>query len=198
MIERTLFMRFCRLLMLFAVLAACAGKSLAPPPDAPLALRVPSDQMLALTLHGGGVQVYECRAAADGTAAGGTSTGGTSTGGATRYAWMPRGPEAELTDASGRTVGRLFAGPTWQAEDGSSVTGEIEAQQNASAPGALPWQLLRASSNAGKGLFAKVRYIQRLHTVGGTTPSTGCDASQARKPVRVPYSSDYYFYTARH
>jgi len=182
MIKGIAFIRFCRPAMLGAILVGCAGRTLAPPSDLPPALRAPADQTLSLVLHGGGVQVYECRAAADNAA---------------HYSWVLRGPEADLTNQAGETVGRHFAGPTWAAEDGSSVTAEVVAQDNSGGADALPWLLLRASSNAGKGVFAKVRSIQRLHTIGGKAPANSCDASQARKPIRVPYSADYYFYTAR-
>ena len=181
MIERAAFIRVGRRAWLCLILAGCASRTLAPPPDVPPALRVSSDQTVAFALHGSGVQIYECRAAPDN---------------ATHFAWVLRGPEADLADFAGKTVGRHFAGPTWEAEDGSTVTGEIVAQESAPSPDAVPWLLLRATSNGGKGLFAKIRFIQRLHTVGGKAP-TGCDASQLRKPVRVPYAAEYYFYAAR-
>ena len=165
-----------------AILAGCAGRSIAPPPDVPPSLRAPADQVPSLALRGAGVQVYECQSTQDKVA---------------RFTWVLRGPEADLTDHSGKTVGRHFAGPTWEADDGSTVTGEIVAQENSPNPDAIAWLLLRATSNAGKGLFAKTRSIQRLHTVGGKAPAGGCDSTQLRKHVRVAYSADYYFYSAR-
>jgi Protein of unknown function (DUF3455) len=36
--------------------------------------------------------------------------------------------------------------------------------------------------------------VQRLNTVGGNAPTTGCDATMANTQTRVPYSADYYFY----
>jgi len=174
--------RFGRHALLCAVFAGCAGRNLAPPPDVPPSLRAPADQVMSLALRGAGVQVYECQATQDRVA---------------RFAWVLRGPEADLTDHSGKTVGRHYAGPTWEADDGSTVAGEIVAQEPSPNPDAMPWLLLRATSNAGKGLFAKTRSIQRLHTVGGKAPGSGCDATQLRKHVRVAYSADYYFYVAR-
>ena len=167
---------------LCALLCGCASTGIAPPPDVPPALRAPADQTASFVLRGAGVQVYECREAPNGAA---------------RFAWVLRGPEADLTDRSGKTIGRHYAGPTWEAEDGSTVTGEIVAQDNAPGPDAIPWLLLRAKANSGKGIFAKIRSIQRLHTVGGKAPDSGCDAAQLHKPLRVAYSADYYFYAAR-
>ena len=180
--RRSALLRLGRHAALCAYLAGCASRTVAPPPDLPAALRAPSDQALVLAWRGAGVQVYECRAAQDGAAG---------------FAWVLRGPQAELSDSSGKTVGRHYAGPTWEAQDGSAVTGEIIAQASAPGGDALPWLMLRAASNTGKGVFAKVRFIQRLHTVGGMAPGGTCDAKQLHKPVRAPYSADYFFYAAR-
>jgi hypothetical protein len=46
-------------------------------------------------------------------------------------------------------------------------------------PGAIPWLLLRATSNQGDGVLAQVDFIQRLETRGG---------------VAVPYWARYVFY----
>jgi hypothetical protein len=165
-----------------AMFAGCAGHRVAAPPDVPLSLRVPDRQILRLVLHGAGVQIYECKIGKEG---------------ATRFAWTLRSPEADLLDQTGKTVGRHYAGPTWEANDGSTVTGEVVASDNAPDGRAIPWLLLRATSNAGKGLFGKTRFIQRLHTVGGKEPATTCDATQAGKRTRVAYSADYYFYSTR-
>jgi hypothetical protein len=168
-----------------AILAACASENTATLPAAavPDSLRVAANQTLTLALHGAGVQIYECRSGKD------ASSG---------FAWILKTPDADLTDHKGKTVARHYAGPTWEASDGSSkVTGELVAQDGGPDPAAIPWLLLRSTSNTGKGLFAKTQSIQRLHTVGGRAPPAVCDASQAGKRVRVPYSADYYFYAPR-
>jgi hypothetical protein len=39
-------------------------------------------------------------------------------------------------------------------------------------------------------------FIQRLNTVGGLAPSTGCDSpSNLGNLAFVPYQADYFFYT---
>jgi Protein of unknown function (DUF3455) len=167
---------------LVAILAACATKNVATVADIPEALRAPGNQVMKLALHGSGVQIYECRASKDGPA---------------KFAWGLRSPEADLSDHAGKLVGRHYAGPTWEANDGSEVTGEVVAQANAPDTEAIAWLLLRATSNAGKGLFGKTRFIQRVHTVGGKAPAGGCDATLVGKRVRVAYSADYYFYATR-
>ena len=114
-----------------------------------------------------------------------------------RYTWDLQAPAAELSDQSGKGVGKRYAGPTWQADDGSKVVGEIVARDNGPDAGAIPWLLLRATSATGKGIFSKTQSIQRLHTVGGLAPASTCDASHAGKRKRVPYAAEYYFYVAR-
>jgi hypothetical protein len=165
------------------LLAGCAAKNLASVSDIPPSLKVTGNQAMSVALHGAGVQIYECRASKEAP---------------NRFAWTLRSPEADLSDHAGKLVGRHYAGPTWEANDGSEVVGEVVVQESAPAENAVPWLLLRATSNTGKkGLFAKTASIQRVHTVGGKAPATGCDAKQAGKRVRVAYAADYYFYRRR-
>lgn len=167
---------------LVAILAGCATKN--PPNMAgiPASLRAPETQVLSRALHGSGVQIYECLPGHDDPH---------------RYTWVFQAPAAELSDQSGKEVGKHYAGPTWQADDGSKVVGEIVARDNGPDAGAIPWLLLRATSATGKGIFSKTQSIQRLHTVGGLAPASTCDASHAGKRERVPYAAEYYFYVAR-
>ncbi|HTV97311.1 MAG TPA: DUF3455 domain-containing protein [Steroidobacteraceae bacterium] len=177
--------RLCIRASLLGALAAacgCAHDRAAPASDVPPALQVPAGQRLTHVLHGTGVQIYQCTASGQNPA---------------RYSWILQAPAADLSDRSGKDVGRHYEGPTWEADDGSKVVGELVARADAPAPGAVPWLLLRARSNSGKGIFGKVRSIQRLHTIGGLSPDSVCDASHAGERVRVPYSADYYFYVAR-
>src|SRR2546426_12637571 len=85
-----------------------------------------------------------------------------------------------------------YAGPTWQAIDGSKVVGTVVAK--ADQPDAIPWLLLRAASNEGSGLFSEVVYIQRLYTTGGKAPEAGCDQAHDQAEVLVPYTAQYLFY----
>jgi len=165
-----------------AILAGCASGRIETVPGVPEALRVSGNEVVSLELHGVGVQIYECQATQDGQ---------------TRFTWILKAPAADLLDHTGNTVGRHYAGPTWEANDGSKVIGEIVARDDGPDAGAIPWLLLRATSSTGKGLFSKTQFIQRLHTVGGKAPATDCDASQAGKRIRVAYAADYYFYRAR-
>ena len=70
-----------------------------------------------IVLLGKGGQIYEC--AQTGTAS----------------AWRLKAPDAILADDAGRRIGHHFAGPSWQAEDGSTMTGEVLGCERGDAGG---------------------------------------------------------------
>ena len=94
---------------------------------------------------------------------------------------------------------------TWQSSlDTSAVWGKTVASANDAsfvAPGAIPWLLLQVVG-ARRGpmegaTLTKTTFIQRLNTSGGVAPSTGCSGvSNIGSTALVPYSADYFFYTA--
>lgn len=164
---------------LIPVLAGCATSHPQPASTIPEQLRAPPSQVLATQVHASGVQIYECRP---------------SKGDATRFEWTFRAPEADLSDRTGKIVGKHYAGPTWEAKDGSKVVAEVIARDNGPDPAAIPWLLLRTTSATGSGVFSQTQSIQRLHTVGGKAPAEGCNETQNGNQVRVPYTADYLFY----
>lgn len=163
---------------LAAVVAACGGSGAVKHDDVPAALRVPEGQALVERTHATGVQIYMCQPLK---------------GDPARLEWAFKAPEAELTRRGGRIVGKHYAGPSWEATDGSKVVGSPVAKESPD-PNSIPWLLLTAKSTGGKGIFSEVRSIQRLHTVGGTAPSGGCGPAQINQELRVSYSADYLFY----
>jgi len=160
----------------------CAHDKPRPPTDVPPALQVPAGQKLTRMLHATGVQIYQCKAGVKDPS---------------RYSWMYQEPKADLSDRSGKDIARHYAGPTWEAEDGSKVVGVVVARVDAPGAKGIQWLLLRSKSNTGKGIFAKVQSIQRLNTIGGLAPQDSCDAAHADQRTRVAYSADYYFYNGR-
>jgi len=130
-------------------------------------------ETLVTTIHAQGAQVYECKADASGA-----------------LAWQFREPIATLL-SNGKTLGRHYAGPTWELADGSAVAGKVAA----SAPGAsqsdIPLLKLAVVSQTGSGMLAGINSIQRLNTKGGVAKGP-CDAAGAF--LSVPYSADYAFY----
>ena len=102
-----------------------------------------------------------------------------------------------MFDRDGKVIGRHYAGPTWETNDGSKVVGELKAKADAKDTNAIPWLLLGTKQHEGAGVFSKVTYIHRLDTVGGKAPAQGCDGTSAGKQIRVPYTATYYFYVGK-
>jgi hypothetical protein len=75
-----------------------------------------------------------------------------------------KAPDAKLLNQEGSAIGRHFAGPTCQLNDGSWVKGRTVAKQVAPDKAAVPWLLLE--SVGGTGRLAGVRFIQRTGTHG--------------------------------
>ena len=133
----------------------------------------------AIVLDAKGVQIYGCALAGE------------------TYAWRLTAPEAALTDAAGQPAGRHYAGPSWQALDGSVVVGEPLVASPAPDGGAIPWIVLRARDHTGNGTFAAVAYVIRTATMGGLAPAAGCDAAHAGAESRVDYHATYTFFPGR-
>jgi hypothetical protein len=141
-------------------------------------IAAPPGATLLLDAAAQGVQVYKCEPASDG------------------YHWVFTAPDAALIDATGRQIGTHFAGPTWQAEDGSKIVGEVVAQAPASEPHAIPWLLLRVRARDGHGILSAVDLVRRIDTQGGAAPTTICNATQATTQARMRYTARYLFYAA--
>jgi hypothetical protein len=131
-----------------------------------------------LKANASGVQIYECKAAAGNPGA---------------FVWALKAPEAALFDERGELIGKHYAGPTWEARDGSRVVGEKVAQSDAPDAGAIPWLLLRVRQTEGNGVLSGAQSVQRVATSGGKPPPDGCDAAHASQEIRVPYTATYYF-----
>jgi hypothetical protein len=145
----------------------------------PKELQPPAGEQVLLQVHAKGDQVYVCKA--DGGQSG----------------WTLKGPDAQLFDAAGKPFGKHFAGPSWQASDGSMVTGKAVA--NAPSPDAdsVPWLLLTVISHNGDGVLSRATSIQRINTKGGKAPASGCDAAHAGQETRASYSADYVFFAPK-
>jgi uncharacterized protein DUF3455 len=137
----------------------------------PDAIAAPGETVVA-TIHAEGAQVYECKADAGG-----------------KLGWQFREPIATLLVA-GKTVGRHYAGPSWEHSDGSAVVGKVAAR----APGAtardIPWLKLEVTERRGTGVLSGVTTVQRISTQGGIAEGA-CD--QAGAYMSVPYAAEYVF-----
>lgn len=158
------------------LVAASAGFSLSlAAQQVPQPLQPPAGERLLFQVHAKGDQIYTCK------------------GDSAQFTWTLKAPDAKLFDSEGKPFGKHFAGPSWEANDGSRVTGKAAA--NASPdPDSIPWLLVIIISHDGNGVLSPATSIQRLNTKGGKAPASGCDASHVGQEVRVPYSADYLFF----
>lgn len=147
--------------------------------EIPKEIQPPSGEQKLLQVHATGVQIYTCQ-----------SSGG-------QFAWVSKAPEAQLTDAAGKSFGKHFAGPSWQANDGSKVTGKPVTSVVSPDAESIPWLLLAAKDHSGNGALSRVTSIQRINTRGGKAPAAGCDADHVGQDQRSEYSADYVFFAPK-
>jgi len=155
--------------LLLASYAAIAQTSTPP------SLQPADAQHRVVSLSASGVQVYVCKR--DQT---------------NQLTWTFKAPLADLYDASGKLVVKHYAGPSWEASDGSKLTGKVLQQAvNTGEPGSIPLLLLRATNAGGPGLLGGARYVQRLNTRGGVAPVQPC--THEGQEGNSPYLADYVF-----
>jgi hypothetical protein len=145
-----------------------SGTASAQVPDA---IAAPGESVVA-TYHAEGAQIYDCKPDAAG-----------------KLTWVFREPIATLL-VDGKTVGRHYAGPNWEASDGSAVTGKASANVPGTTPNDIPWLKLDVTAHRGTGTLAGVTTVQRINTRGGVT-SGPCERAGAY--FSAPYAADYVF-----
>jgi hypothetical protein len=153
-------------LLLGPLVGAAAAQT--PLPDA---IAAPGTTVV-LSVHAEGAQVYECKVGADG-----------------KPAWAFREPIATLL-VDGKTVGRHYAGPNWEASDGSAVVGKAVGNAPGATASDIPWLKLEVASSRGNGVLSGVTTVQRINTSGGKLEGA-CDKAGTFKSA--PYSADYVF-----
>jgi hypothetical protein len=166
----------------FAMLLSAAYTALsfsAYAQQVPQQLQPPANEQLLLQVHAKGDQIYTCKEDV------------------TQYAWTLKAPDAQLFDKDGKPFGKHFAGPSWEASDGSRVSGKAAANVPSPDADSIPWLLVNIVSHEGTGVLSRATTIQRLNTKGGKSPATGCDAQHSGQELRVPYSADYLFYAPK-
>lgn len=152
-----------------AMLSACGA---AAAQDAAIAL-APGERVIA-EYQAAGAQIYQCRIDSAGESR-----------------WLFREPIATLLQDE-RTVGRHYAGPTWELVDGSLVKGRVTGKAPGAVPADIPLLKLAVSSNGGKGELAAATAIQRIDTSGGALEGT-CDKPGEFRSVA--YTARYVFLT---
>ena len=158
-------------LLLLGGPSAAAAAPQAAPVSAPAAFDVAARAVI-LVVHAAGAQIYECQADASG---------------ATN--WVFREPIATLV-GDGRTIGRHYAGPTWELTDGDVVHGKPSATAPGASPGDVALLKLDIVEHHGSGILKDAKLVLRLNTRGGALKGECPKAGQLRAE---PYSADYAF-----
>ena len=166
------------------LIAACASTPPAPTfsqAGMPAAVQVPAGNVVTLESVGVGEITYQCNPNKDIQG---------------QFAWVFVGPDAKLNNRAGKQIGKYYGPPaTWEANDGSKLTGVQVAVSPATA-GSIPLQLVKANPAIGAGAMSGVTFIQRVATVGGVAPATPCNAAAVGKKQIVKYQADYIFWKA--
>lgn len=158
--------------------AGARATSDVPPVPSPR-IQVEDGHKPFLLAHANGVQIYACSATPDGPK------------------WRLVAPRANLYTDGGALIGTHFAGPTWEAKDGSYVKA-TRVDGVTVDPTAIPWLLLKASTTAAGpdgDRLAHTSYIQRINTTGGLEPAAAeCTADTIGAEREIPYTADYRFW----
>jgi hypothetical protein len=126
------------LVLLLAVVRPAGAEEKPSEPVVPAAVRVPPGHKLLARAEAKGVQIYKSVAGTDRT-----------------LAWVLEAPLADLFSREGQKVGYHYAGPSWEAADGSMITRDkAQAVQTAAAPNAqddIPYSLAAHQSPSSGG-----------------------------------------------
>jgi hypothetical protein len=153
-----------------AVVAWMVLAGVARAADLPPAIAAPGETTV-LQVHAVGAQIYQCKPDPDG-----------------HLSWQFREPIATLVQ-DGKTVGRHFAGPSWQVGD-SIIVGKAVGHAPGNGPNDAAWLKLEVTERHGAGPLAEVTTVQRINTAGGNVQGA-CETEGALRPE--PYAADYVF-----
>lgn len=166
------------------------------PPPVPAGLEVPAPNEAFLVGHAFGTQNYVCQPA--------KSLG--------QVVWTLFTPEATLFNEQRDQLITHFFSPnpaeggvairaTWQDSRDTSIVWAraIASAADPTGSGAIPWVTLVTVGTqvgpTGGTTLSKTTFVQRLNTVGGSAPETGCDIpTDIGKKAFQPYTADYFFY----
>src|SRR5438874_7095592 len=149
-IHKSLCFAMRKLILVVAAVFAFSGTAAAQVPET---IAAPGESTV-VTVHAEGAQVYECKAGSDG-----------------KLAWAFREPIATLL-LDGKTVGRHYAGPTWEYADGSEVMAKVAANAPGKTAGDIAWLKLTVTEHRGNGMLSGATTVQRINTQGGASPGT--------------------------
>lgn len=162
------------------------------PPSVPGDLEVEEGNEVFLIGHGVGTQNYVCAPSGSGVA------------------FTLFTPQATLFDDNGKQLTTHFFSvnpfenivrATWQhSQDTSRIWAKVLKPVTVTRT-AIDWLLLQVkdvgalAGPTGGSKLVKTTFIQRVNTVGGLAPETGCaSAADLGNKAFVPYTADYVFY----
>jgi hypothetical protein len=161
-------MRLFPIMPALLIVAPVAGGALAA--EIPEAIMAPG-QTAVLQVHAAGAQIYDCKADAAG-----------------KTTWQFREPIAALF-LDGKTVGRHYAGPSWEVQ-GSTIVGKVSGKAPGASAKDIPWLKLDVTEERGEGPLKGVATVQRINTAGGNLEGACDKAGDLRAE---PYAADYIF-----
>lgn len=139
--------------------------------ELPEAIAVEGGASIA-TLNAAGAQIYVCSKNAKGA-----------------LEWTFREPIASLLQ-EGRTIGRHFAGPSWEFHDGTLVVGKVTSMTPGKTSKDIPWLKLAIAEPATSGPAAGAGSILRIDTKGGALVGRCAKQGELRPE---PYVATYVF-----
>jgi hypothetical protein len=179
---------------LFTAVSSQAGqREDLTPPRVPNDIQVPAEAELFLIGHAVGTQNYVCVPSGAG------------------FVFNLFTPEATLFNDDAQQIITHFFSPNPNPKDGGAIRATWEHSRDTSTVwGAVTGQVtVRQDSIAWlrveiKGAVAgptggtkltRTKFVQRINTVGGLPPSTGCSsATDVGTKAFIPYTADYLFY----
>jgi len=153
-----------------ALLALASLASAATAAEIPDAIAAKGETVIA-EFHAVGAQIYQCRPAPDGT-----------------LTWQFREPIASLF-RDGATIGRHYAGPSWES-GGSAVVGKTAASAPSASTKDIAWLRLDVTERRGDGPLKDATTVQRINTSGGAMAGPCAKAGDLQAE---PYAADYVF-----
>jgi hypothetical protein len=175
-------MKILTLALLPLAFAACATTApmmtMVDNASLPEAVRVPDGVKQKMWTAAAGEITYECR---ENKAMAG------------QFEWGFIGPVASLKNQAGDVVAKYYAGPTWEATDGSKVSGK-QLGVATGGMGNIALQLVKTGPAMGMGAMQGISHVQRLKTQGGVAPALACAMANKGERRQVAYQADYVFY----
>jgi len=153
-----------------AFIGAAASWPLAASAEVPDAIAAKGESSI-LQVHAEGAQIYECKADSSG-----------------KLTWQFREPIASLFNEA-KTIGRHYAGPTWEIE-GGAIVAKVAGRAPGTSSKDIPWLKLDVTEHRGAGPLKDVTTVQRMNTKGGNTEGACQKAGELHSE---PYSADYVF-----